>query len=232
MKKEGIMTNRETSQTIVNEKPMLFSDELVRAIIAGRKTQTRRPITPQPPVYTRCPYGNAGDHLWVRECWRVHKLNTIWHDISVEYRADHTISNWLYCTNGKMFNRLMQQSLEDAGIKKYEAINDCYRWEPGNAPTRWRPSIHMPRWASRLTLEIIGTRMEQIQAITDADILAEGWSCGNDDTQLASTTSEDTRHWFRNTWDAVYAKRGQGWKANPWVWVVEFKLAEIYDDYV
>lgn len=183
----------------MNERPILFSGPMVRAILEGRKTQTRRVMNPQPvdqdengwyvqvPVtdarapgmvfyerkYFHCPYGQPGDQLWVRETFDdVHG--------SVLYRANP----------------------EDA-----EDFPPC-----GGKRCHWKPSIFMPRWASRITLEIVGVRVERVQEITPDDARAEGVE------HLYAP-----RNAFANLWDSINAKRGYGWDSNPWVWVVEFR---------
>ena len=200
----------------MKEHPIIFSAEMVRAILDGRKTQTRRIVKPQPVALPeieleagdviledgtphkivapaknsgnaaagrlyrkrlRCPYGQPGDRLWVRESW--------WE-----------------CTDNN-------------DSPKYVA--------DGPPPTtdrrqyRKRPSIHMPRWASRITLKVKAVRVERVQEIRREDALAEGVSggCGpNYDFALFG---------FKRLWDSINAKRGFGWDVNPWVWVIEFE---------
>lgn len=118
------------------------------------------------------------------------------------------------------------------GFAVYSEFVDGYRnevrvqkWEPGNAPTHWRPSIHMPRWASRLTLEVTGVRVERLNDISEADAKAEGV-----DHELAfhegllGRTVEGRpadAMWFEALWESI---NGDGsWAANPWVWVISFK---------
>ena len=188
----------------MTEHPILFSAPMVVAILEGRKTQTRRIISRQlqHPGWTAyryfgpskndpacrsmaiecgpdypddnndqvlCPYGAAGDRLWVRETW-TQNYNQL-----IAFRADG----------------------EDA--------NDM----------PWRPSIFMPRWASRITLEVIGVRVERLQRIRSEDALAEG------------IVPTDSPVWFpvdefQHLWDQINAKRAP-WASNPWVWVVEFR---------
>lgn len=181
----------------MKERPILFSGSMVRAILEGRKTQTRRIIKPQPDMvlnwddvrlkvwhegkkgYAVCPYGKPEDRLWVRETWAK--------DIpgcpnGVTYRADHL------------------DPLGDGPAK----------------PITWKPSIHMPRIASRITLEIIRVRVEKLQSISEEDAKAEG------------VVNYDDRKWvtyalqFSRLWDSINSKRAP-WSSNPWVWVVEFK---------
>ncbi len=161
-------------------RPILFSAPMVRAILAGSKTQTRRPVkgTAAEWLYEQtfdpefvaaeenhlCPYGQPGDQLWVRETWML-----------------------------------------DGSTREY-----VYRADPAaeRLLVHWRPSIHMPRAASRLMLVVTGVRIERLHAISEADASAEG---------------VDSRESYRTLWDEI---NGAGaWDANPWVWVVEFKRA-------
>jgi hypothetical protein len=172
----------------IKERPIIFSGEMVRAILDGRKTQTRRIVKPQPvreningipyfsngfPIdYRNCPYGQMGDSLWVRETFGESGLNRI------EYKA--------YPKDGKDFRAVM----------------------------RWKPSIHMPRWASRITLEIVNVRVERLNDISEEDCLKEG-------VTYWPHEKERIKERFSHLWQSIY---GQGsWGQNPWVWVIEFK---------
>lgn len=200
----------------MSEKPILFSGEMIRAILEGRKTQTRRVIKPQPSkfgelwmwvlknisyalpdqgelykpalgIWEACPYGRVGDRLWVRETWNAQtQSGKWWHEVKREYR---NFLNWAW-TN----------PVQPA----FDAV-----------PDRWLPSIHMPRAASRITLEIVNVRVERIQQITDANAGAEGVN-GDSDAEVYVK--------FQDLWDDINAQRGYGWDVNPWVWVIEFKV--------
>jgi len=206
-----------------NGTPILFGGAMVRAILEGRKTQTRRICKPRfddkkpcehfAPVEhdvgpsmerhcehgsesTPCPYGVVGDRLWVRETWRSHDVAcAIKRTIPlVRYRADGGFS---------------------CGCKPL-----CT--EPGGP---WKPSIFMPRWASRIMLEVTGVRVERVQEITEEDARAEGivkQAYGYGVVGLHMTLST-AREAFWTLWDSIKAGRGCGWDVNPWVWVVEFK---------
>ena len=190
------------------ERPIIFNSEMVRAILEDKKTQTRRPIKPQPDAdglarlagqwvwndtdarEYRCPYGRPGDLLWVKETFATGIPGC---SSGVTYRADHIDQNG----DG-----------------------------PAN-PIKWRPSIHMPRWASRITLEITNVRVELLQDIPENDILAEGIAPPRTDGMFAEDEYlEKIYHDFINLWDSIYVKRGLGWDANPWVWVIHFRVAE------
>lgn len=184
--------------------PILFNDAMVRAILDGRKTQTRRPVKPQPPgplsfchyakhgwaLRSECgckcghdepwrPPAYDGDTLWVRECWTKSPfLDARDTDEPVLYRAS---------------------------------------WNTGRVhPMRWCPSIHMPRWAARIFLRVTDVRVERVRDISLDDINAEG-------VQGCQEKNDDPWFWFSTIWDSVYASNGLGWEANPWVWVVEFE---------
>lgn len=168
------------------EKPILFSGAMVRAILEGKKTQTRRVIKPQPMLDThtrvtacyKCPYGAPGDRLWVRETWTTH------------------------------------QNDKGADCLLYRAeVPDPELYAP------WRPSIFMPRAASRIMLEVTGVRVERIQEISEADAIAEGVEIIPIDTSTWTN-----RQSFSILWDKINAKRGYSWASNPWVFVISFKL--------
>lgn len=188
----------------MTDRPILMSAPMVRAILDGRKTQTRRAVkldaTPTPmhgwDVLNRyrCPYGQPGDRLYVRETWARDD-----EDGTLIYRADvgqgGDADDW-------------QRSINE-GVTRY----------------RWRPSIHMPRSASRILLEITGVRVERLQNISETDALAEGIAPAGDwnGFQLADTT-----HYSGNPVDSYFSLwehiNGPGSvEANPWVWVIEFQ---------
>jgi hypothetical protein len=219
----------------VTEKPILFSGEMVRAILDGRKTQTRRVVKPQPwmdanyqpgqPMWTheslcgffaehvfgacmaklaKCPFGEPGTRLWVRETW----ARTWGADDAplgtVIYRAD--IPDWAEERNVRRI------------AKRLAAENP------------WKPSIHMPRWASRITLEVTDVRAERLQEISEEDAKAEGVELDSDpdDWRDYETcgSAETARDSFRSLWDTINTKRGFDWASNPWCWVVSFKRVE------
>lgn len=185
----------------MKERPIIFNAEMVRAVLDGSKTQTRRIIKldhergMKNPVVrgkkgeasyvgcrlasTLCPFGAAGDRLWVRETWARYNIDQNSHDMA--YRAT-TPDDW-----------------------------------PKEG--RWRPSIHMPRWASRITLEITGVRVERLHAITLGDICKE-LGCGLYDFRPATYGFKV----WEELWQSIYG--ADSWQANPWVWVVEFKRVE------
>lgn len=183
----------------MKERPILFSGPMVRAILEGRKTQTRRIWKPRKnwqdecedgysmPHFVDgdgefhdqpCPYGQPGDRLWVRETWRVADGGTKYY----EYAADRSV---------------LREAVDEACCLK------------------WKPSIHMKRAASRITLEVVAVRVERLQEITPGDAVAEG--IGHSDVDAAVVS-------YSSLWDRI---NGRGsWDANPWVWVVEFRKVE------
>ncbi|WP_225540366.1 hypothetical protein [Xanthomonas sp. XNM01] len=203
---------------------------MVRAILSGQKTQTRRAVKRIPwraganqnfshaapfqnagefriaghdelTIGFRCPYGQPGDRLWVRET----------HAIFPAYGQRRTDGErW-----GPWGGLPTTVSEDGKQIAYYrEGFDRC---DPG----RWRPSIHMPRWACRLVLEITNVRVERLQAISPADALAEGameWA-GEQDTQIRDLDAGDERIAFSALWDST----GGDWDSNPWVWVIEFQ---------
>lgn len=199
----------------MKERSILFSAPMVRAIFEGRKTQTRRIVKPQPagawaaPGKTACPYGATGDRLWVRETWG---LDAYTGDMqfSIKYRAGG--DSYVTERNGSdEWVPIYQRYMDGCGLDD--------KWD------RWRPSIHMPRWASRITLEVTGVRVERLQDISEADAIAEGvehdgdcWKSYIDGVGPFTTA----RISFKSLWDSINKDRAP-WESNPWVWVVEFK---------
>jgi len=225
----------------MREHPIIFSTPMVQAILDASKTQTRRVIKPQPKgslvrqegnqffayldkvasyIPIKCPYGQVGDRLWVREAWRIigwwegnpyrleYRDGEIMdepHD-SIDYDEDKYSDYAYQCDNDCIKTGI--QSREDG----------CFEFSEGQViPTRWRPSIFMPQWASRITLEITEIRAERLQEITDKDAIAEGWDANN------SAYSPLT--WFEKLWDSINGKK-YPWVNNDWVWVISFKVVK------
>jgi len=210
------------------ERPILFSGPMVRAILEGRKTQTRRIVKPPFEMIGNgylvrpdghggrfgpypCPYGQPGDRLWVRESF-------------CPFPPDRHSSGP---------NRWVIIYAADATQAELSAPDDynpmLYNYE------RWTPSIHMPRWASRINLEVVSVRVQRLQDISEEDAMAEGvdfdhgWEdepgfgyldylSGHDNFSLLTAVES-----FRTLWDSINADRGHGWDKNEWVWAVEFK---------
>ena len=210
----------------MTERPILFSDAMVRAILAGTKTQTRRVIAGASGAFwdhrsytgtverdgvlrfregsegtivhgspeVRCPYGAVGDRLWVREAWAPF--------VGPDGR-DHVAFRSTCAPDGSFLwvghGEIAQMQIP-----------------------RWRPSIHMPRRASRLPLEVTSVRVERVLSISEDDARAEGV-----EPHEYAYCAEGARHRmaFARLWDSINGERdGCSWKANPWVWVVSFKV--------
>lgn len=197
-------------ETHVNERPILFSGEMVKAILDGRKTQTRRIVKPQP-----------SRHHW--ETIPGYELRVIGpHPIQggrVGVRFSHRIPQnqnddgvlWSVCPHGSPGDRLWVRETwsQQGGLLLYRADGDRGNWDVW----KWSPSIHMPRWASRITLEILRVRVERLCDISPDDCRAEGLPADNTDIGV--------RYGFGILWESIH---GPGsWCLNPWVWVIEFK---------
>ncbi|BGE54539.1 Hypothetical protein [Pseudomonas phage vB_PaeP_Tr60_Ab31] len=224
----------------MKERPILFNDQMVRAILEGRKTVTRRiakPVKhpdlgniyapgalvlehePQHVVDRACPYGQPGDRLWVREAWQGPL-------ISDEEQAANQ-SWWKDMTK-----------FQDQAHCAYRASGDNNEYvDPdGYFHCKWKPSIHMPRWASRILLEIVSVRVERLQdgegeTAFESRYLAEGMNRihHGDGAHYYSAFRDETHpsNWcdpfdaWRELWESING--ADSWAANPWVWVVEFK---------
>ncbi len=195
----------------MTEQPILFCGEMVRAILDGRKTQTRRA---DKRYY--CPF-QIGQHLWVRETWALgyDEYNDLgWEGI------------------GLWPDRLGHERPADNSRRRFWWVykaDENFQMCDGEA---WRASIHMPRWASRIVLEITNIRVEPLQAISEEDAIAEGvdnripceFHLGICPSMMGGGTMETThREKFKLLWDSLNTKSWYSWDSNPWVWVIEFK---------
>jgi hypothetical protein len=253
----------------MKERPILFSGPMVRALLDGSKTQTRRVMKKQPyisrtnppqfsdvevgdificpdylpttpvrsSVIVECksigtyhcmgqkefaekhsPYGVPGDHLWVRETAKC------------GYRSEQPPANT---------GRIGVDFKAGGGTDREYTLDrrDEYPWFPSRSHNadgtiRWTPGIHMPRWASRITLEITDVRIERLQNISEADAIDEGIRQHSERFGWVNECQlpDGKRHFdssaygmYRQLWDSLNAARGYGWDVNPWVWVIEFK---------
>lgn len=206
----------------MKDRPILFSAPMVRALLDGSKTQTRRIMKPQPEwtepesvwqhgdghsgtgwyvsnsdypeegaLFYRFPYGQPGDLLWVRENgWEAPDLSP----------------------------RDLREGADTWPAYEYDT-EPLMCWENGELKKlgwKRRPSIHMPRWASRITLEVTGVRVERLQDISRGDAMAEGCPFPN------MAQGDDPRKWYADLWHSINGP--DSWILNPWVWVVEFKV--------
>lgn len=220
----------------MKERPIIFNAEMVNAILSGRKTQTRRIVEPSmrtadvqfeihqnadgswKPMHLfneshfdkngseqpiKCPFGEVGDRLWVRETWSVVSHDFDDDGLMIDYVPDRPAK----AVHEKPFGRGYY-----SGHTIY-AADGGFTWgdDDGCVDGRscWKPSIHMPRWASRITLEITDVRVERLNSINDADMRAEGMRWKEE---------------FPCLWESIYGE--ESWQANPWVWVIEFKRVE------
>lgn len=213
----------------MTEHPILFSGEMVRAILDGRKTQTRRVCVhlydgawcldpddddeDKQKLIEACPYGVAGNRLWVRETFAVESNFNL--DSEERYPPPFSDGRPIRRVEDDEFGQYWEQCHYRATDPPPYLVDTNTNDECG-----WKPSIHMPRWASRITLEIVNVRVEHVQEITGHDVIAEGVEFPD------SETAEDApKRWdnFKNLWNSINEKRGYGWDKNQWVWVIEFK---------
>lgn len=223
------------------ERGMIFNGEMVLAILDGRKTQTRRIVKPQPELtkgsgfswkgavfgagsddretnrnfaHVKCPHGKPGDRIWVRETWQA--IN----DSVDEYGhvEERTYAPSIPKEKNTYWHTVYQEhfgseSREDRGFP-------------------WRPAIHMPRWASRILLEITDVHVERLHSISDRDALAEGLFqlpasgryCLQPGMQYFGMASHNAKEVYSWLWESIYGE--ESWQANPWVWVIKFKRIE------
>lgn len=241
--------------TTARERPILFSAPMVRAILDGNKTQTRRLVNVQPFegclirycagdlaarglggnrwVDVRVPLGAPGDRLWVRESfWEAGDYHSV--GDSGDCFAWHGGRRYFFASDGSPPNEPNRDYPQ--GLR-----NGAYSAAEPNSIWRRFPSIHMPREASRITLEITAVRVERVQSISEADAIAEGirpwysdgpkpssYMLGPDDREKPfydgrtgwhpSATAVDA---YRRLWERINGDAS--WRSNPWVWVIEFK---------
>lgn len=207
----------------MKERGIIFNGEMVRALLSGRKTQTRRPIKWKQTRFTEigeredgskwpwsedaehacdfwhpCPFGAVGDRIWVRETWA--EAGASAPDLKL-YRANYP-----------------------------EHVPSIYENVPPAEEIRWTPSIHMPRTASRILLEITDVRVERLNAISEEDARAEGiidggcLNCGEPEPCGCANPEPDATDAFAYLWQSIYGQ--ESWNANPWVWVISFERIE------
>lgn len=242
----------------MTERPLLLSPALVRATLDGLKTQTRRVVArkgwqcvgpaakpgtaivasgggrgfnPTRTEVMPSPYGGPGDLLYVRETWRPYS----WHEgepIVLEYKAggphheaggSPEAESW----EERMWEALSKE-LDAKGVPTDE--HGVYQWE-GESPLRWRPSIHLPKWGSRLWLAVRDVRVQRLQEISEEDAIAEGVNggclrCGRPQPCGCPHPDPDHRDSFAHLWDSINAARGYGWDTNPWVWAITYEKTE------
>lgn len=256
----------------VKERPIIFSAEMVKAILDGKKTMTRRVIKSDISAYdhghiikqssdksregsacffnkpvgcmvtssklVKCPYGKIGDHLWVREAYTVTGWNCDDGSVYIKYLADgheqyfDNETDEMECA----IDSLVASVCKELDKRKVPMLNDeAYDCSLDENKPRNRSPMFMPRFASRLLLEITDIRIERLNDISDEDAVKEGLrilpasgryvvSPGD---QYFGSASHDAVEVFSWLWDSINAKKGYPWSSNPWVWVVEFKVVGV-----
>lgn len=196
----------------MKERGMLFSGPMVKAILEGRKTQTRRVIKPQPnPIEPNRWFDRQGpENYWVS-----------WDE---RQPAPPSKQVWIKSPYGRPGDRLWVR--ETWSCERWENIDGGEGWRKETLLYRadeehsgpWSPSIHMPKWATRIWLRITDVRIERIDEISSEDAIAEGIE-----------ESLDPRVAFRALWDSINSRRGHGWDKNPWIWAITFERKEKHD---
>ncbi|HFT3337686.1 hypothetical protein [Klebsiella pneumoniae] len=245
----------------MKERGMIFNAEMVRAILDGRKTQTRRVMNVQPEsnqfgllhitsstkrsdigkyhwaesnatgnhVRSKlfsCPLGSVGDRIWVRETWAI-----LGNEDGCCIDWEEKICKGDERSAARIYRASCEQKPNNYGLW---SIPDDADWKPYTKDYQyegaWRPSIHMPRWASRILLEITDVRVERLNAISEEDARAEGiidggcLNCGEPEPCGCANPEPDATDAFAYLWQSIYGQ--ENWNANPWVWVIEFKRVE------
>lgn len=207
----------------MNEKPILFNAEMVNAILSGRKTQTRRIMKVQPePSKSR-----SGDY-W----FPCNKMQSMVHVSDLlpgnPYMPDAHEFFSTCCPLGGIGDQLWVREAFAAGLctkstLAYRATHKTEDLEEGWGETiKWTPSIHMPRWASRINLLITGVRVERLKDISEKDAAAEGCAYGKGNGEIDLAVRPENH--FPTLWASIYG--AESWQANPWVWVIDFERME------
>ncbi|WP_396252265.1 hypothetical protein [Klebsiella pneumoniae] len=237
----------------MTERGMIFNAEMVRALLSGRKTQTRRIMKPQPEPCPRgghwwpsnvfktmlhveeemqngkggwgglvgdaCPFGDVGDRIWVREAYR---FPASLDDVSPTGVGEMAVATGYRKPWAPTFYEFTGTFSDGwKGFETSPKVSDA---------GKLRPSIHMPRWASRILLEITDVRVERLNAISEEDARAEGiidggcLNCGEPEPCGCANPEPDATDAFAYLWQSIYGQ--ENWNANPWVWVIEFKRVE------
>lgn len=232
----------------MKERPIIFSGEMVRAILDGRKTQTRRVVN------KLLSFGNItefGESTTKGYSWQFRDKRMLWNDISHSRLLESCPHGqpgdrlWVRETWNIEYGAVFDEQQNDWHIVYRTDLSYCaapttvnddeYSRLFDSSQNQWRPSIHMPRWASRMTLEISDIRVERVRDISEDDVFAEGIRPSKTVNGWATIRLNDgigahvvlPQYAFHVLWDSINAKRGYGWDVNPWVWVIEFKVSEV-----
>lgn len=246
----------------VKERPIIFSGEMVKAILDGKKMMTRRVVKAQPDFNARydgvdddtnhfwevldaqgeptekyipilkCPYGKVGDRLWVREAYTVTGWNCDDGSVYIKYLADgheqyfDNETDEMECA----IDSLVTSVCKELDKRKVPMLNDeAYDCSLDENKPRNRSPMFMPRWASRILLEITDIRVERLNDISEADAVKEGMPPSHpsiDRISIQHGFNSFSQSCFAQLWDTLNEKKGYPWSSNPWVWVVEFKVLE------
>jgi len=247
----------------MKELPIIMSAESVQAILDERKTVTRRVVTgnalkmlticsPDDVARDLSPW-KVGNHLWVKEDWKP----GAWRNdgrVAIDYMASPELTRTPWAYMGDQANNYITRwliELSDIGLIPNH--DGRYEWQHGKSPFKWKRAMYMPRFASRILLEITNIRVERVQDITEEDAIAEGiisdydyaYRAGEDNlfpcpwcngygvhealghdygiTEIDCTYCNTPKKRYRIIWDSLNAKRGYPWKNNDWVWRIEFR---------
>lgn len=248
------------------DRGILMSAPMVRALLAGTKTQTRRLLGFQPPLgfefshFYETPkhYQVAlkspvpidgittssgairyapGDRLWVRETWKPGS----WREdgrVACDWRASPDLVQTPWCQPDNFDDLWPKWTDELLANGSTPDVDGMHRWEPGQSPMKWRSPIHMPRWASRLTLTVTEVRVQRVQEISEADAIAEGLlvdydgDVDGDGRHIVETSYQEPGgawieggpcDWYADLWNSLHTKPGERWEDNPWVTAVSFE---------
>lgn len=251
----------------MTDRPIIFGAPMVRALLDGHKTQTRRVLKPQPPKgFLSCVWNGAGwdwtgpgpdwhrgryavpryapgDRLWVREAWKPGAWRTDGR-VAIDYRASPEMTHTPWCPHQAAFYEMDNWADEAIANGATEGDHGLV-WEPGKSPLRWRSPIHMPRWASRLTLTVTDVRMQRLQEISEEDAWEEGvetdvwdqapaarrygtdgwfvgWPIGIGDPSVSVAAETVCRRSFETLWNSLHGP--EAWDANPWVAAISFTV--------
>lgn len=221
------------------DRPIILNAAMVRAVLSGQKTQTRRPIKPQPPTECSIHY-MLGAESWLSRDQQnplSHYWEAWWGESFLNRPKGHLCGGHkVRSPFGQTGDRLWVREMwawpgEEKVIYHADqwAVDMVEKWktDPNYPQAKWTPSIHMPRWASRITLPLISVRVERVQDISEADVWAEGIT-----VPLAAEVSG--KNWadiptlhdaWREVWVSIYGQ--SSWDANHWVWVAEWEEAEV-----